>query len=188
MAPLEEATGRIVKILREIKADVVITHDPGGSYGHPDHIATNRAATAAFYAAGDPEKYPDAGPAWQPKKLYYHVRPHTLMRFMVMLMPLFGQDPHHFGRNGDVDLTKTMSISYPAHALIRLREDAMALRNRAMVCHRSQLGGSRNRRRPLPFRAIETIDKIRGPREYYMRVYPEPNGRRKEKDLFEGIR
>ena len=36
MAPVEEVTVRMVKIIREIKPDVVITHDAGGGYGHPD--------------------------------------------------------------------------------------------------------------------------------------------------------
>src|SRR4030042_6757296 len=99
MAPLEEVAGRMVKIIRELKPDVVITHDAGGGYGHPDHIATHNATVKAFYAAGDPECYPEAGPVFQPSKLYFGVRRLRLMKIMVRLMPIFGQDPHHFGRN-----------------------------------------------------------------------------------------
>ena len=43
MAPIEEVAGRMVKIIRELKPDVVLTHDAGGGYGHPDHIATHNA-------------------------------------------------------------------------------------------------------------------------------------------------
>ena len=39
---------------------------------HPDHIMTHVVSVAAFRAAGDPEAYPHAGPAWQPLKLYYN--------------------------------------------------------------------------------------------------------------------
>jgi mycothiol S-conjugate amidase len=48
------------------------TYDENGGYPHPDHVMCNRGAVAAFEAAGDPERYPDAGEPWQPLKLYYH--------------------------------------------------------------------------------------------------------------------
>ena len=38
MAPIEEVTGRMVKIIRELKPDVMVTHDAGGDYGHPDTL------------------------------------------------------------------------------------------------------------------------------------------------------
>ena len=184
MAPIEEAVGRVVSIIREIKPDIVITHDAGGGYGHPDHIATHNATVKAFYAAGDPAQYPESGPIFQPHKLYFGVRSRRLMKMMVRLMPLFGQDPHHFGRNGDVDLTKTTSVKYPVHAVIRLKKQAFKMRNKAVACHASQSGG---RRRPGLFRIIEMIEKIRGPRDRFMRAYPLPTTRYQEKDLFEGI-
>ncbi|MFH1485765.1 MAG: PIG-L family deacetylase, partial [Chloroflexota bacterium] len=106
MAPVDEVAGRVVKIIRELKPDVVITHDSGGGYGHPDHVAVHNATVKAFYAANDSEQYPQAGPVFQPSKLYFAVRSHQLLKMMVRLMPLFGQDPRHFGRNKDIDLTK----------------------------------------------------------------------------------
>ncbi|MFC1977435.1 PIG-L family deacetylase [Chloroflexota bacterium] len=184
MAPMEEVAGRAVRIIREIKPDVVITHNVDGGYGHPDHIATHNATVKAFYAAGDPTQYPEAGPIFQPHKLYFGVRARKLMKMMVRLMPLFGQDPHHFGRNGDVDLTKITSEEYPIHAVIRLKKQAIEIRNKAVACHASQSSG---RGRPSLFRTIEIIEKIRGPRDYFMRAYPPPTIRYKEKDLFEGI-
>ena len=184
MAPIEEVTGRAVKIIREIKPDVVITHDAGGSYGHPDHVATNKAIAKAFYVAGDPDQYPETGPAFQPHKLYFGIHPHRFMKLMIRLMPLFGQDPHHFGRNKDVDLTKIMDIEYPVHAIIHLKREAVEARNKAITCHASQSGG---RQRSWSFRTIEIIYKMRGPRDYFFRDYPPPNSKRKEKDLFQGI-
>jgi hypothetical protein len=35
------------------------------------------------------------------------------MKLLVKLMPMFGQNPHHFGRNKDIDLTKTTDVDYP---------------------------------------------------------------------------
>ena len=182
MAPLDEAAGRAVKIIREIKPDVVVTHDAGGGYGHPDHIATHDLTEKAFYAAGVPGRYPEAGPVFQPRKLYYPVRRFRFMKMMIRLMPLFGQDPHHFGRNKDVDLTRIMGVEYPVHAVIRLKKQSINTRNKAAACHASQLDGPH---RPLLWRILELVDSVRGPRDSFMRGYPEPT-RRVEKDLFEG--
>ena len=182
MAPIDEVAGRMVKIMREIKPDVVITHDAGGGYGHPDHIATHNATIKAFYAAGDPARYPEAGPAFQPHKLYFGVRPGTSMRLMVKLMPLFGQDPHHFGRNKDIDFTKMIGAEYPVHAVVRTTKQAREIRIRAAACHTSQ-GGGQPRRGPWLFRLIEIF---RRQQDYFMREYPPPTHGR-EKDLFDGL-
>ncbi len=182
-APIEEVAGRAVKIIREIRPDVVLTHDAGGGYGHPDHVATHNAVIEAFYAAGDPNRYPEAGPVFQPAKLYFPVRHFRFMKVMIALMPLFGQDPHHFGRNRDVDLTKISRISYPVNAVVHVNKKAVEQRAKAIACHASQSSGPR---RGGLFRVLEIIEKLRGPRDHFMRAYPPPNSRR-EKDLFEGI-
>ncbi len=182
MAPVEEVAGRMVKIIRELKPDVVVTHDAGGGYGHPDHIATHNATIKAFYAAGDPAQYSQAGPVFSPSKLYFGVRPRRNMRLMIKLMPLFGQDPHHFGRNRDLDITKTMGVDYPFHAVVRPTKQARDIRARAAACHASQ-GGGQPRRGPLLFRINEMF---RRQQDYFMREYPPPT-RHCEKDLFEGL-
>ncbi len=184
MAPLEEVASRMVKIIRELKPDVVITHDAGGGYGHPDHIATHNATVKAFYAASDPTQYPEAGAAFQPSKLYFGVRPRGFMKMMVKLMPLFGQNPHRFGRNKDIDLTRTIYAEYPIHAVIRLTKQAVRIRNKAAACHATQGGGVQ---RPGPFRLLRIVEKLRGQRDYFMRDYPPPTRRSREKDLFEGV-
>jgi N-acetyl-1-D-myo-inositol-2-amino-2-deoxy-alpha-D-glucopyranoside deacetylase len=184
MAPMDEVVGRMVKVIRQIKPQVMVTHDAGGGYGHPDHVATHEATVQAFHAAADPKQYPEAGHAFQPRKLYFVVRPRGMMKMMIRLMPLFGQNPHEFGRNKDIDLTKMVGIVYPYHAVIRLPKAAIELRNKAAACHTSQGGG---RFGPGLFRILRLIESIRGQRDYFMRAYPPPSGRRKEKDLFAGI-
>jgi mycothiol S-conjugate amidase len=71
-AGLDEATGRLVRIIREERPQVLLTYDERGGYPHPDHIRTHEISVAAFEAAGDPDRYPDAGAPFQPLKLYYH--------------------------------------------------------------------------------------------------------------------
>jgi mycothiol S-conjugate amidase len=69
---VEVAAERLVRLMREFRPHVVTTYDEKGGYPHPDHIQCHNIAVAAFEAAGDPERYPDAGEPWQPLKLYYH--------------------------------------------------------------------------------------------------------------------
>ncbi|WP_420041982.1 mycothiol conjugate amidase Mca [Gordonia sp. MP11Mi] len=71
LVPLEEATGRLVEVIRSFKPHVIITYDENGGYPHPDHIKCHEVSVAAFDAAGDAEQYPDAGEPWTPLKLYY---------------------------------------------------------------------------------------------------------------------
>ncbi len=71
-APLEEAVGRLVGLIRMERPQVIITYaDDRQFYPHPDHIRVHEISLPAFDAAGDPEQYPEAGPPWQPSKMYY---------------------------------------------------------------------------------------------------------------------
>ncbi len=73
-ADRDEAVGRMVRIVREVRPHVVTTYNAFGGYGHPDHIRSAEIARAAFERAGDPAAYPDAAGdglrPWQPLKLY----------------------------------------------------------------------------------------------------------------------
>jgi mycothiol S-conjugate amidase len=71
-ASLEDATGRLVAVVRRTKPQVMAIYPAHQSlYPHPDHIRAHEIGLAAFQAAGDPDAYAWAGPAWQPQKLYY---------------------------------------------------------------------------------------------------------------------
>ena len=71
-APLDEATERLVTILRAERPHVVVIYpDDQQGYRHPDHLRVHDVGQAAFEAAGDPRAFPAAGPPWRPPKLYY---------------------------------------------------------------------------------------------------------------------
>jgi mycothiol S-conjugate amidase len=71
-ADLDEAVGRLVRIVREERPQVMVAYGPGDAgRGHPDHIRTYEIGIAAFERAGDPAWYPEAGQPWEPTKLYY---------------------------------------------------------------------------------------------------------------------
>src|SRR5512134_1138657 len=102
---VDEVAGRVVKYIRELKADIVLTFDPIGGYKHPDHIHIHQATKLAFEKADDASFHPEAGPPFKPLALYYQVFPRGFLKWAVRLMPLFGKDPRKWGRNGDIDLT-----------------------------------------------------------------------------------
>ncbi|MDQ6617998.1 MAG: mycothiol conjugate amidase Mca [Actinomycetota bacterium] len=71
-ASLDEAVGRLVAVIRRVRPQVIVTYPSNQEgYPHPDHLQVHAITIPAFDAAGDPEAYPEAGPAWQPSKLYY---------------------------------------------------------------------------------------------------------------------
>ena len=71
-APLDEAVGRLVAIIRAERPQVIVTYaDDRKFYPHPDHIRVHEISGPAFDAAGDATRYPEAGPPWQPSKMYY---------------------------------------------------------------------------------------------------------------------
>jgi mycothiol S-conjugate amidase len=71
-APLDEAVGRLVRVIRSERPQVIVTYaEDREFYPHPDHIRVHEISVPAFDAAGDPERSPGAGDPWQPSKLYY---------------------------------------------------------------------------------------------------------------------
>ncbi len=73
---------KLVRMIRQLRPHIVITFDVKGGYGHPDHIAIHHHTVAAFHAAADPARFPEAGPAWQAARLFY--RALTLSRLETM--------------------------------------------------------------------------------------------------------
>jgi N-acetyl-1-D-myo-inositol-2-amino-2-deoxy-alpha-D-glucopyranoside deacetylase len=181
-APLEQVAERIVKIIREIRPQVVVTFDPIGGYRHPDHIAVHRATVLAFMAAGDAAQYPQAGAPYRPQKLYFQVMSRKFLRMVVKALPLFGQDPRRYGRNKDVDLTVLAAVDFPVHARIKLAEREKDLQDRARACHLSQVGMGGTR-----FSVLGLVARLAGRRDSFMRCYPEPVKGKVESDLFEAV-
>ncbi len=71
-ADMNEATGRLVRLVRKHRPQVMLTYNSNGGYGHPDHIQAHKVASAAFDYAADLERFPaeEFGEPWEPLKLY----------------------------------------------------------------------------------------------------------------------
>ncbi len=180
-APLEAVTERVVQVLRAQRPQVVITFDPIGGYRHPDHIAIHLATVQAFHAAGDPARYPAAGPAYAPQKLYFQVFPKGFLKAAVKVLPFLGQDPRRFGRNQDIDVTQLLE-EFPIHANVPISPAALERKDRASACHKSQLGGG-----PPSNGLVRWLMRRWNQRESYMRAFPAANGADPETDLFAGV-
>lgn len=177
---IDEVAGRVVKYIRELKPDIVLTFDPIGGYKHPDHIHIHKATVLAFEKADDPSFHPEAGEPFKPRALYYHVFPRWFLKWMTRMMPLVGKNPRKWGRNGDIDLTELI-VDFPVHARIDIRP-VDEIKREAGAQHASQ-GGVGMRRGLMGF-----ITKVFGEKEDYMRAYPPVNGNhRLQRDLFDGI-
>jgi mycothiol S-conjugate amidase len=70
-ADLDEAVGRLVKIVRAERPQVLVGYARDRVYAHPDHVRVHEITVLAFERAGDPDWYPELGAPWQPSKLYY---------------------------------------------------------------------------------------------------------------------
>jgi LmbE family N-acetylglucosaminyl deacetylase len=187
-APHDTLVAQVVYYIRKLRPHVVLTFDPIGGYRHPDHIAIQKATVDAFYAASDASRYhedglPNSLPPYRPQKLYFHTFPRRFLRMAVRLMPLFGKDPRHFGRNGDIDLTSIAVEDFPVHAIV----DYLPLehdKKTAALCHASQGGGS-----GLMSGLLGWIFRVTGNsgKDTFMRDYPKPVAGLCERDLFDGV-
>lgn len=169
------------EIIRELKPVVVLTFYPIDGYRHPDHIAIHNATVKAFQAAGDPKQYPEAGPAYKPQKLYFSVFSRRLLKIVVKLLPLFGQNPHKFGRNKDIDIASLAKLKFPVDAIVRLSKQTVKIRDKTVACYLSQADGGSPRASLLGLAV-----KLFGQRDLYMRTYP-PGDSRRETDLFHQV-
>jgi len=178
----QESAGKVVALIREIRPQVVVTHDETGGYYHPDHIQCWKITTAAFEAAGDAIRYSEIGPApYQPQRLYFTGLSNRMIKFFSFMMRLRGQDPKHAGRNKDIDWTRIGIDPHHLHARIDYRR-YWDVKRAAAAEHPSQ-GGGTSRSRMFP----EWVQRRFMATETFIRAYPAVADGFREYDLFAGV-
>jgi N-acetyl-1-D-myo-inositol-2-amino-2-deoxy-alpha-D-glucopyranoside deacetylase len=182
-ADFDEATERLVWVLRAERPDVLLTYDERGGYGHPDHVRAQRVAAAAFAAAGDPARFPSAGPAWCVARLYQVVFPRRWAAGFVARLRAAGiaapdtapvgidagLPPDQFGTPDDL-VTTVLDVGRYA-----------GVKHAALAAHRTQVGSDHFLVRMPPDLAREVWRY-----EFYRRV-DGPVESRPEDDLFDGL-
>ncbi len=91
---LDESANELVKIILEIKPQVLITYDEFGGYGHPDHIKAHRVAMRAAEIAEIN--------GWKIEKIYWNTMPRSVIQMGIEKMKEVGSD--FFGAESVDDL------------------------------------------------------------------------------------
>ena len=181
-ADMGEIVGHVVEVVRRVRPQLLLTFDPSGGYGHPDHVAAHTAAVEAFSAASDPSRYPEqlirGLQPHRPDRLYYAVFPRSATRAIQAAIREMGThsdfldiDPESMGVP-DEEITTVLDVGGYADR----KQDAAR-------CHKTQVQGND------PFDWLP--EAIRGnmlAREHFVRAAPPFNGSAgsMELDLFGG--
>ncbi len=173
-----EVIAKIATQLQRVRPHVVVTFDPFGAYGHPDHIAISQFTQAAIVAAADPTYGHSNGYGpHRVAKLYYMTDSKDLIAAYQSVM-------------GDI----TMNVDGVVRGAMPWEDWAITTRIdtapywrqvwQAAACHRSQLPNY-DQLAQLP----EEIQlKFWGCQTFYRAFSLVNSGRQVEHDLFEGLR
>jgi LmbE family N-acetylglucosaminyl deacetylase len=176
-----EVTGKIIRQIRKVKPDVVATFAPEGAYGHPDHIAISQFATAAVVGAAHDSpgkrKSSKGSPPHQVSKMYY----------MAWTKSKWAAYESVFGSLAiNIDGTERHTEAWPDWAITTVirTENYWPTAWEAVSCHRSQLPAYGK----LQSLSEEHHKGLWGTQEFYRAFSLVNGGRKRESDLFEGLR
>ena len=140
-APPDEVVAKLVEVIREVRPEVVFTHDPTGGYGHPDHVTVHQRTARAFEAAGDAdvlkERISGNHPLWTPSFLYYVCFPRRNFRRMWQRMVELGIDPPFASLEAD-------KIGSPDEAVTTTIDVSLYVKTKraSLACHRTQMNAN----------------------------------------------
>ncbi|MEU9121418.1 N-acetyl-1-D-myo-inositol-2-amino-2-deoxy-alpha-D-glucopyranoside deacetylase [Streptomyces sp. NPDC048506] len=78
-APLDAAAADLVAVIREVRPQVLVTYDPNGGYGHPDHIKAHRVAMRGAELAARDDFRPELGSPCAIEKIYWNCNPRSVV-------------------------------------------------------------------------------------------------------------
>jgi len=174
-----EAASRIAASVRRLRPHIVVTFDAAGAYGHPDHVAISQLTTAAVVLAADPHaaRVDRALVPHAVSKLYY-IAP--VEAWWAGYRAAFKQ------LTSNVDGVERVMHAWPEWA-VTTRIDTRATWTtvwQAVSCHESQMAAYERLRHIPP----EHHEGLWGSQTFYRAFSTVNGGRRREEDLFEGLR
>jgi len=138
-ANLMEVTEKLVAIVRRHKPQVILTFDPNGGYGHPDHIKIHQATLMAYFISGDARVFPDqiekqGLQPWTISKLYWGAFPRSRFAGYAEMAKKAGLDigvpMQEFLKRAQPDEVITTRIDVAPFVDLKLN---------ALYCHASQM-------------------------------------------------
>lgn len=177
LADPDEVVARIVAVIDEIRPAVVLTFDPGGVYGHPDHTAISAHASAAFRAA--------AARPGGPRVLYHAAISRGDMERMNGMEDVWnalrGEDRRQPTEDDLLQQQRFLELARPDEDITTVIDARPAIDRKlaALACHASQLGATSWAEAPR-----ELLEEWLG-RETFVRVAPPPTAGERETALLE---
>jgi LmbE family N-acetylglucosaminyl deacetylase len=173
-----EVVARMVEVIRRLRPAVIVTFDPGGVYGHPDHVTCSARATAAFHAA--------AAEPGGPVALYHNVMPRSMVAAMQAAQEAERQRTPDAPPPSEDDLRQQeafVRLARPDEEVTTFVPIVSVLERKAaaLTCHDSQMRGQRWDDPETREQMIQAFG-----RETFVRVAPAPRPGERE-DRFVGL-
>jgi N-acetyl-1-D-myo-inositol-2-amino-2-deoxy-alpha-D-glucopyranoside deacetylase len=137
-ADLNEAADHLVRVIREVRPQVLVTYDQFGGYGHPDHIQAHRVAMYAVLLAAVPSYKLELGEPYDVAKVYWSAMSESRMRDSLRRIRESGDTETFEGMDPDGDMGPFVTPDDQLTA----RVDGSAVIDRkmeALAAHRSQV-------------------------------------------------
>ena len=171
----EEVIARLVGIVRRVKPQIVLTFEPNGGYGHPDHIAIHNHTVSAFHKAAQEDCGVELGEAWRADRLIYTAIPKSFFVEMRSRLRALGEDTSDLDR---FDETGTVWSDDQVDVEVDV-SDVVDRKWSALQCHQTQFGPD-NLFRRLPDEDAKALMS----REYFAIAWPEISREEPSSDLF----
>ena len=127
-----EVEAAIRRVIEDVTPHVILTFDPHGGYYHPDHLAVQRATTAAFFSSG-------AMGALAPERLFYATMLCEVFRGLAVKTRgrgiVDGLDPGVFATASDM-----IAVSFDAAPFVQRKFLALAAHRSAFGVTEEMLG------------------------------------------------
>ena len=134
-----KVAGQIVSVIANLEPQALMTFDPHGFYGHPDHVATHRAALQAWFISGHLPR--------PPERLYYPLPSAAMIE--------------RFRTAGFGDLEPRRYAVSPSDIAVQLDASAVLSQKRAAIlAHASQSGAGSGIDRLLPELRLGTTSSL----------------------------
>jgi len=151
----QDVARAFAEIIREVRPSTVLTFGPDGIYGHPDHLAVHRAASAAV------TMQLDNASAWQIEALYYNAAPRERIKAWSHRenTPFFGLPDEALDRMGTPAREITHVVDVSTHA---------ALKRQVLGAHRTQVSANG----PMADLPPEVVQGILGTEQFVRQPLP----------------